>query len=511
MANAFEPSTNVPRDEFGFDHRPETDQSFENALAKARNGERLSVDDGVELLTTGTDRPGIDRERKELVLEAADRRRAEVVGEEVTFVANLNNNVTTACNTGCLFCNFKDRSEKFRTASDEDHGGFTKRPNESREIVEDALDMGIYEVTSVSGLHPAFALDAEHHEVLASYDHPAVEVNYKPPELYETDPGTYCEQMAAMINAPSAEDVALVKNISEGLSLVAHGLPWEEGDNVVINRAEFPSNRVVWESLAQDHGVEVRDVTFDEASAPEDALIDAMDRRTRILPVSSVQYGNGLRMDLARLGAACRDNGTLFCVDAIQSVGALRTDVTDIGADFLIADGHKWMLGPEGIGLFYSTPRARDQLRLHQYGWHMVEAAGDYDRTDWSVASSARRFEPGSPNTLGIYGLSASLSLHLELGTDAIEEQVLANARHLIERIQREPGLDLLTPVAENRHAGIVTFRVADADNTAVYRRLRSRGVICANRAGGIRFAPHFYNTREQLDLAVDMALDPGV
>jgi FO synthase subunit 2 len=135
VANADSHQRNVPGNEFEFHLRPETDQSFENALAKARDGVRLSVADGAELLTTGTDTDGIDDERKEAVLEVADRRRAEVVGEEVTFVANLNNNVTTACNTGCLFCNFKDRSEKFRTASDEDHGGFTKRPSDSSEIV----------------------------------------------------------------------------------------------------------------------------------------------------------------------------------------------------------------------------------------------------------------------------------------------------------------------------------------------------------------------------------------
>jgi FO synthase subunit 2 len=181
---------------FDFVHRPETDQSFENALATARDGDRLSVDDGIELLTTGTDRDGIDPERKELVLEAADRRRAEVVGDEVTVVANLNNNVTTACNTGCLFCNFKDRSEQFLADSDADHDGFTKTPAESRRIVADALDLGIYEVTSVSGLHPAFALDGEHREILEASDRG--DLNYKPPERYETDPGTYCEQMAAM-------------------------------------------------------------------------------------------------------------------------------------------------------------------------------------------------------------------------------------------------------------------------------------------------------------------------
>ena len=184
--------------EFEFEHTPETDQSFENALAKARSRDRLTVDDAVELLTTGTDHNGIDPRRKELVLELADRRRAEMVGEDVTFVVNLNNNVTTACNVGCLFCNFKNSAHAFEADSDADHAGFTKTPAESREIVDDALDMGISEVCSVSGLHPAFALDDEHHEILAGYDEPAREVNYKPPEQYTTDPGTYTDQISAM-------------------------------------------------------------------------------------------------------------------------------------------------------------------------------------------------------------------------------------------------------------------------------------------------------------------------
>ncbi|MFB6174155.1 MAG: 7,8-didemethyl-8-hydroxy-5-deazariboflavin synthase subunit CofH [Halobacteriales archaeon] len=186
------------RDEVAFEHVPGTDQSFENALENARSGRRLSVADAVELLTTGTDREGIDPARKERVLEAADRRRAEVVGEAVTFVANLNNNVTTACNTGCLFCNFKDADQRFEADFEGENPGFTKTPEESRRIVEDALDLGIYEVCSVSGLHPAFALDAEHREILAGYEDAARTVNYKPPAVYETDPGTYREQIAAM-------------------------------------------------------------------------------------------------------------------------------------------------------------------------------------------------------------------------------------------------------------------------------------------------------------------------
>ena len=179
-----------------FEHRPITEQSFENALAKARSGDRLTVEDGVALLTTGTETAGIDRRRKERVLEAADRRRAEVVGDEVTFVANLNNNVTTACNTGCLFCNFKDRSEQFRTEYQADHGGFTKTPTDSRAIVRDAVERGIYEVCSVSGLHPALVLDDEHREILESSDRG--DRNYRPASEYDVDPGTYCEQIRAM-------------------------------------------------------------------------------------------------------------------------------------------------------------------------------------------------------------------------------------------------------------------------------------------------------------------------
>lgn len=195
MANV-RAESNIPRDRFGFEHVPDTDQSFENALERARNGDRLTVADGVELLTTGTDHPGIDLVRKERVLEAADRRREEVVGDTVTFVANLNNNVTTACNTGCLFCNFKNTARNFEVGADEDHGGFTKTPDESREIVADARERGIYEVTSVSGLHPGLALDDEHLEILDASERG--DLNFKHPDEYKTDPATYVEQIRAM-------------------------------------------------------------------------------------------------------------------------------------------------------------------------------------------------------------------------------------------------------------------------------------------------------------------------
>jgi FO synthase subunit 2 len=201
---------------------PATDQSFENALAKARDGRRLTVADGIELLATGTDCEGIDPGRKAAVLEAADRRRREVVGEAVTFVANLNNNVTTACNTGCLFCNFKDTAANFERDAGTDHAGFTRTPAESRRAVADALDRGISEVCSVSGLHPAFALDAEHREILAAHDAPARAVNYKPPERYATDPGSYREQIRAM----SVGDVHVHSMTPEEAAHARRGTDW---------------------------------------------------------------------------------------------------------------------------------------------------------------------------------------------------------------------------------------------------------------------------------------------
>jgi FO synthase subunit 2 len=279
------PTTNVPREEYDFEYQPETDQSFENALAKARARDRLTVADGVELLTTGTDQLGIDPERKELVLEAADQRRAEVVGDEVTFVANLNNNVTTACNTGCLFCNFKDRSEKFRSMNNESHGGFTKTPSESRQTVENAIDLGIYEVTSVSGLHPAFALDDEHREVLEASDRE--DLNYRSPTAYEVDPGTYCEQMQAM----SVGEVHLHSMTPEEAYHARRGVEWDYED--VYERLTDAGLDSVPGTAAEILVDEVREVIC-PGKIGTDEWIEAMEAAASVgLPTTAtIMYGH---------------------------------------------------------------------------------------------------------------------------------------------------------------------------------------------------------------------------
>ncbi|MCC5958880.1 MAG: aminotransferase class V-fold PLP-dependent enzyme [Ectothiorhodospiraceae bacterium] len=317
------------------------------------------------------------------------------------------------------------------------------------------------------------------------------------------------ERLARLVQADSPDDIALIKNTSEGLSFIAYGLTWEPGDEIVINRAEFPSNRIVWESLVERFGVIVRDVDLEAGDTPEQALLEAISPRTRLLAVSSVQYGSGLRMDLKPLGAACRQRDVLFCVDAIQSLGALQFNRAEIDPDFIVADGHKWMLGPEGLGLFWYRPSLRDQLQPSQYGWHMIEKAGDYSRKEWEVATTARRFECGSPNMLGIHGLEASLSvLQDEVGIAQVEAGVLRNAALLMEAIEQEPALELISPTASDRRSGIVTFHARGKDNQALYRQLMQRGVICAGRGGGVRYSPHFYTPRDKLERAVTLAAE---
>jgi selenocysteine lyase/cysteine desulfurase len=312
------------------------------------------------------------------------------------------------------------------------------------------------------------------------------------------------ESLAQLLGAASPADIALVKSTSEGLSIVAYGLDWQPGDNVVGIAQEFPSNRILWQSLA-DQGVGYRALDLYASTAPEADLETLCDERTRLIAVSSVQYARGLRLDLERLSAFARARGILLGVDAIQSLGVLPFDLTRTPADFLAADGHKWMLGPEGLAVLYVSRALRPRLRLHEYGWHMMAQAGDYESSAWTPAADATRFECGSPNMLGIYALEASLSVLLEVGMESVQAAIAERVEHLIRLVDRQ-GFELLSPREPRRRAGILTFRVPGVDSAALHRALMAKGVICAHRGGGVRFSPHFYTPPEVLDRAVALA-----
>lgn len=312
-------------------------------------------------------------------------------------------------------------------------------------------------------------------------------------------------QLQVLINAPSVDDIALVKNTSEALSFVAYGLPWQVGDNIVSSNEEFPSNRLPWQSLLRQ-GVEFRQADLAGADSPEEALFALVDEHTRLLTISSIQFASGLRMDLQRIGDFCRQRGIWFCIDAIQSLGAVQFDVQAYKADFVMADGHKWMFGPEGLGVFYTTPKARERLKLTQYGWHMMKDSHNYENKPWEIHPTARRFECGSPNMLGIHALSASLSLLLEIGMETIEAQVIERSDYLKAAIAANDQLVLLSERQSPLKSGIVVFKHRSVANEALYKRLQQNGVVCAMRGGGIRFSAHFYNSFDELDSALTFA-----
>lgn len=309
-------------------------------------------------------------------------------------------------------------------------------------------------------------------------------------------------QLQALLNAPDATDIALVKNTSEALSFVAYGLDWHTGDNIVSSNEEFPSNRIVWQSLSE-LGVEFREADLAQAATPEDALFALVDKHTRLITISSIQFASGLRLDIDRIGQFCQQNNILFCIDAIQSLGAVQFDVQKCQADFVMADGHKWMLGPEGLGVFYTSPAAREKLKLTQYGWHMMDNTHNYENKPWSIHPTAQRFECGSPNMLGIHAFSASLSLLLETGMATVEKQILANARYLMAAIKSRPYLQLLTDETAKLQSGIVVFKHKQLSKEALYAHLQKNHVVCAMRGEGIRFSAHFYNSTQELDKAM--------
>ncbi len=311
-------------------------------------------------------------------------------------------------------------------------------------------------------------------------------------------------QLKTLLNAPSTDDIALVKNTSEAISFVAYGLPWSQGDNIVSSDEEFPSNRIPWESLA-NHGVELRQADLLSHPSPEQALFSLVDSNTRLITISSIQFASGLRIDLKKVGDFCKKNNILFCIDAIQSLGAVEFDVQAYHADFVMADGHKWMFGPEGLGVFYTNPKSRSKLKLTQYGWHMMANIHNYENKPWEIHPTAQRFECGSPNMLGIHAWSASLSLLLEIGMDTVEAKIHQNIAYLIAKIGENQDLILLNNQKATLKSGIILFKHKTISNAQLYKHLQDKGVVCALRGGGIRFSPHFYHTKEELSRAVEL------
>lgn len=303
---------------------------------------------------------------------------------------------------------------------------------------------------------------------------------------------------AARLIGASSDEIAIVKNTSEGIATVANGLDWRAGDVAVVFREEFPANYFPWVRLER-RGVRLRWLSiYDPLEAVDEAC-----RGARLLAVSHVNYLSGYRIDLEAFGEICRRRGCLFFLDAIQGLGAFPIDVRRAGIDALAADGHKWLLGPEGCGILYIRRELQDAIEPVEFGWTNVANYADYGSRDMTLRSDAGRYECGTLNTIGCFGLRAAIEFLLEVSIEAIAPAVLALADRLREGASKK-GYEVLGPAEEAHRSGIVSIRKPELDSRAAVRALREQAIIASPRQGWIRLSPHFYIAPEAIERTLE-------
>lgn len=328
-----------------------------------------------------------------------------------------------------------------------------------------------------------------------------------------TGPMDKLRHAAAGIIKASADDIAIVSHTSDAISLVALGLDLKPGDRVVINDGEYPANVYPWTEACNRSGatlVSVPETTTDagEVIVREEDLLDACDDpRTKILAVSHVQWGTGQRMDIERLGAFCRERGILFSVDAIQSFGVVPNDVDKANIDFLQAGGHKWMLGTMGAGVLYVRREKIEMLHPAAVGWGSVVNPFAWEEIDYTLRPTAHRYETGSPAFAPIIAVGTGLSMLHELGIDAIHDRVTSLGDRFAAGIV-EAGCTIVSPrgSTEQKSGSVCFTPPGDAEAAkSLYETLsKEHATELASRCGRVRFAPHFYNTEDQVDRAVE-------
>jgi selenocysteine lyase/cysteine desulfurase len=313
---------------------------------------------------------------------------------------------------------------------------------------------------------------------------------------------------AARLIGAQANEVALVTNTTAGINLVAEGIDWRRGDNVVTLADEFPSNVYPWFNLAH-RGVETRRVPTEISGRLDlDRLAECCDERTRVVTVSWIGFATGYRHDVRQIASIAHRRGALLFLDAIQGLGAFPLDVNDLGIDFLAADGHKWLLGPEGAGIAYIRREHLDRLRATGVGWHSVPPGQDYTHIELNLRPAAARFEGGSQNSAGLIALGASIELLMELGVNAIAAAVLDITDRACERLLEIGATIVSDRQADHRggeqRSGIVAFELPGRNPLAVKRHSLRQNVVFGCRAGRLRISPHAYNNEEDIDRLIE-------
>ena len=320
--------------------------------------------------------------------------------------------------------------------------------------------------------------------------------------------------MAQLINASAAE-IAFIKNTSEGLALVAHGIPWKSGDRIVTTAVEYPANAYPWMDLVENKGVELIRVAEQVAAdgtrqVPLETILQAAEApQTRLVTLSHVEFASGQRHDLETIGQFCRQRNIRFCVDGIQSLGALPLDVRSMNIDYLSADGHKWLLGPEGAGIFFCRQELIEQTHPALIGWLNVQDPENFDQIIFHLKKDAGRFECGSYNVPGLLALKASVDLLREVGQEVITARIKLLTGLLRDGLQAQ-GWQVVTPPAA--WSGIVSFIRPEVNPVALAKYLKTQKRIeLAVRGGRLRVSPHFYNTPKQIDELLSALEKPAI
>jgi selenocysteine lyase/cysteine desulfurase len=303
---------------------------------------------------------------------------------------------------------------------------------------------------------------------------------------------------AARLIHAAASEIALVKNTSEGIATVATGLDWKPGDRMVGFHEEFPANIYPWKRL-EAKGVEI---TWLSVTDPLDRIDEAC-RGARLLAISFVQFLSGYRAPIQAIGEICRRNRCIYFVDAIQGLGAFPLDVGACHIDALASDGHKWMMGPEGCGILYISQALQERVEPVEFGWTNVAKYADYGSRDMALRPDAGRYECGTLNTIGCFGLKAAIEFLLEVGVGEIAPVVQKLGDRIARGVQAK-GYELLGNRTPDTGAGIVSFRKPGVEAPQVVAKLRSEGIIAAPRAGWVRTSPHFYISPAEIDRLVD-------
>ena len=310
----------------------------------------------------------------------------------------------------------------------------------------------------------------------------------------------HARELLAKLLGARAEQVAFVRNTSDALSTVANGLNWRAGDNIVTFRREFPSNIYPWLRVRDVFGVEVRMCDERDGRIAFSDLERLIDRNTRIVAISHVQYASGFRIDLKRLGQLARQHDALLVVDVIQALGVVPTDVEAECIDVAAGAGHKWLLTPEGVGYLYLSDRAREKIQPTLVGWVSVPNPDDYQNFDQGWNRGALAWETGTAPMSLIHGFNASLELLIGLGVEKIANYLEELTDYLCERLREKP-YEIVSSRAPGEKSQIVCIRhQSGLSAMALYAHLMKKNIVTAPRNDRLRISPHLYNTSQEID-----------